>query len=261
MMHHPFGGHERCDDEPGLGGDGKQMPPTSAFADDDGSADEVMAELLTSHQRDDGSMSAIVERLRDIRVLIPMMAELVQDSLTSDGLQVDKEAATGIVAVATGDGRTALPVFTSMDAMKHWHPQARPVPVVGARAALASVAEGWSLLVVDPAGPCPAIIPRPAVWAMAQQQPWQPIIVGGTVIPEVAEHIRQIVQESSHVVQSVTCLPDKTGPERIVVQLQLVEGLTQRDLDGHIARINHALSASSIVAERIDAVALKLVRG
>src|SRR3712207_9263137 len=74
---------------------------------------------------------------------------------------VDKEAAAGIVALRTPDGRTAMPVFTSVDAMRAWHPEARPVPSDAGRAALSAVGEGWEVVVVDPAGPVTAVLPRP----------------------------------------------------------------------------------------------------
>ena len=43
-----------------------------------------------------------------------------------------------------------MPAFTSAEALAAWHPDARPVAVYAARAALSAVAEGAELLVLDP---------------------------------------------------------------------------------------------------------------
>ena len=89
---------------------------------------------------------------------------------------VDKEASAGIVALQAPDGRTALPVFTSVATMTRVAPDARPVPSDVARAALSAVTEGWEVLVVEPGGPTAVLVLRPAVWALAQQRPWEPAV-------------------------------------------------------------------------------------
>src|SRR3712207_9524150 len=83
-----------------------------------------------------------------------------------------------------------MPVFTSVDAMRAWHPEARPVPSDAGRAALSAVGEGWEVLVVDPAGPVTAVLPRPAVWALAQGRPWRPAVRDGVVDDEVRAAVR-----------------------------------------------------------------------
>ena len=51
------------------------------------------------------------------------------------------------------------------------------MPSEVARAALSAVTERWELMVLDPGGPTTVLVPRPAVWALAQQQEWQPAVV------------------------------------------------------------------------------------
>ena len=129
-----------------------------------------------------GSVAAVVAALAGTRVLVPVLAELeVADVVVHDGHEhtVDKEASAGIVALRAPDGRTALPVFTRVATMTAWRPDARPVPSDVARAALSAVTEGWEVLVVDPGGPATVLVPRPAVWALAQQERWRPAVVGG----------------------------------------------------------------------------------
>lgn len=204
-------------------------------------------------------MRGVVDYLRDARLLIPMLAELVTEGVSESGLRVDKEAATGVVAVATGDGRSALPVFTSVDSMARWHPQARPVPATGERAALSAVAEGWALLVLDPAGPVTAVIPRTAVWAMAKRDEWLPATSPAGVDGEVARAIVQVVTQAAPEVSRVECFADLAGADRIIVQVALPP-LGRADYTRVMSAVNHALGASDIVADRIDALKIRVVR-
>jgi hypothetical protein len=57
------------------------------------------------------------------------------------------------VLVQGADGRLALLAFTGTDALAHWDPQARPVPVAAQVAAQSAIQDGAAALVVDLAGP------------------------------------------------------------------------------------------------------------
>jgi hypothetical protein len=81
----------------------KSIQPSSQFADDDGSADDELT-----------------------RLLVPVLAELGVAEQNPDGLTVDKEASSGVVALEAPDGRRALPVFTSVAAMQAWRATPRP---------------------------------------------------------------------------------------------------------------------------------------
>ncbi|HWJ85129.1 MAG TPA: SseB family protein, partial [Cellulomonas sp.] len=145
---------------------GRELPPSSPFAGDDGTADPGVADALARYGAGDGSVADVVAALAGTRVLVPVLAELeVADVVVHDGHEhtVDKEASAGIVALQAPDGRTALPVFTSVDSLGRWRTQARPVPSGVARAALSAVQEGWEVMVVDPGGPVTVLVPRPAV--------------------------------------------------------------------------------------------------
>ncbi|NHT17937.1 SseB family protein [Cellulomonas sp. IC4_254] len=127
-----------------------------------------------------GTLAGVVEALAGTRVLVPVLAELEAAETVEVGGHahtVDKEASAGIVALQAPDGRTALPVFSSVATMAAWRREARPVPTDVVRAALSVVSEGWELVVVDPGGPVTALLPRPAVWALAQQEPWRPAVL------------------------------------------------------------------------------------
>ena len=276
---------------------GRELPPTSAFAGDDGSADPRVAAALAG-----------------TRVLVPVLAELeVEDTVEVGGHAhtVDKEASAGIVALQAPDGRTALPVFSSVAAMTAWRREARPVPTDVVRAALSAVSEGWELLVLDAGGPVTALLPRPAVWALAQQQPWRPAVLPGdgagagdasagatatgpVVDPEVRAAVRAAVlgalpSESSEAGpaeeqpapagrswfrrrRAEPAAPVAAGPvgpvrdvdavpgarAEVAVVLTLVPGLDRSTLDGVLRRVGEALAADETVTQRVDSVEVRL---
>ncbi|MFI2104661.1 SseB family protein [Isoptericola sp. NPDC019693] len=247
----------------------KSIQPTSQFAGDDGSADPELASLLRAHAGGTGSLGDVVRRLAVTRVLVPVLAELaVADVVEHDGpsgttqeLHVDKEAAAGVVAIEAPDGRRALPVFSSVDAMKAWRADARPVPVEAARAALSAVSEDWSLLVVDPAGPATALVPRPAVWALAQGHEWRPALVpGGTdgalvVDREVATAVADAAAPVQHVVRA-HAEPGRRA--EVAVVLALDPGLDRSGLDRVLAQVNARLGASTVISGRVDSLELRV---
>jgi len=237
---------------------GRELPPSSPFAGDDGSADPAVAAALTAYGAGTGPLAAVVEALAGTRVLVPVLAELEEaDVVVHDGHEhtVDKEASAGIVALRTPDGRTALPVFSSVAAMAAWRPDARPVPSDVARAALSVVSEGWDVVVVDPGGPVTALVPRPAVWALAQQVPWAPAVVGGRVDDDVDRAVRGALAPVAGVVATST-VPGARAEVAVVVAL--VPGLDHAGLDAVLAHVNAALAADETVATRVDSVELRL---
>ncbi len=236
---------------------GRELPPSSPFAGDDGTADPAVAAALEAVAAGTGTVQALVDALAGTRVLVPVLAELdAADVVVHDGHEhtVDKEASAGIVALRTPDGRTALPVFTSVATMAAWRPDARPVPSDVARAALSAVTEGWELLVVDPGGPTTVLVPRPAVWALAQQESWRPAVGSDGVDREVREAIVAAVSPVAGVV-TVDAVPGARAEVAVVVGL--VAGLDRAGLDGVLGQVNAALAGVELVATRVDSVELR----
>jgi len=230
--------------------------PESIFSDDDGSADARLAQALIKFSHGHTSLADVVDALAYARVLIPVVASGEQRHVGRHGLEQDEVASTGVVAVEMPDGRTALPVFTDVDAMKAWSEHARPIPAEGPRAALAAVAEGWSALVLNP-GMETVLIPRPAVWALGQGVPWRPAVVDGAVARDIREAIAEAV-EVDESLRAVDAVPGR-GAE-VAIVLRLVEGLTRPELDAVVERVQHQLAQSSVVAQRIDSVELRLAQ-
>jgi len=239
---------------------GKELPPSSPYAGDDG---RVVPELAAALERFEAegpaALPGLVEALGGARVLVPVMAEaLVVEEV--EGLHVDRTAATGVVALSAPDGRQVLPVFSSVQAMAAWRAEARPVPVVGRQAAASAVNEGWELLVVDPGGPVTVQVPRTAVWALAHGETWRPALVpgpeGGVVVDaEVAEELAV----AALVVQGVRAAEALPGERaEVALRLGIDAGLDRAGLDAVLAQVNARLAAASVVAERVDSLELRI---
>jgi len=236
---------------------GRELPPSSPFAGDDGTADPRVAAALDALGSGTGSVSGVVDALHGTRVLVPVLAELeVADVVVHDGHAhtVDKEASAGIVALRAPDGRTALPVFTSVATMTAWRSDARPVPSDIARAALSAVTEGWEVVVVDPGGPITVLLPRPAVWALAQQTRWVP-----AVGPDgVDDEIRAAVVASVAPVRGVVAVDAVAGTRaEVAVLVDLVPGLDRAGLDSVLRGVNDALATVELVAARVDSIEIR----
>lgn len=115
-----------------------RLPGTTPAAPGDiGSADPALVGALA-----EGSPHAVATALLTSRVLVPVVA------LPSAG-----DAEMAVPALVDVEGRRALPVFSSYDALRAWQPDARPVPMTGARVLAGAAAEGYDGVVLDVAGP------------------------------------------------------------------------------------------------------------
>jgi len=237
---------------------GRALPPSSSFQGDDGSADPRLAGVLAGHAAGTASLADVVAALGSARVLVPVLAELEVAEETPAGHVVDKEASAGVVALEAPDGRRALPVFSSVDTMRTWRSDARPVPVEAARAALSAVSEDWALLVVDPAGPFTVLVPRPAVWALARGRSWSPAVSDGVVARDVVEAVRVAAEPVAHVL-GVGAEPGRRA--EVAVALTLDAGLDRENLDRTLAAVNARLAASDVIGERVDSLELRISAG
>lgn len=230
----------------------------AAPSDDDGSAAPALIEILRRFRAGEVDPGAVVEVVRESRLLIPLVAELAEAGVGPTGLAIDKSADLSIVTVAGPDGRAVMPVFSSVDSMRRWNPLARPVPADAVRVGLAAASEQTDLVVLDPLSETEFVIRRPAVWAIAQQLPWVPSYLDREV---AAEFARSAAPEPHVLAVSLTVGdPDArlAGPE-LVVTLELAPGLDEADLSAVIARLQERWAASEIIAARVDSVAVRLL--
>ncbi|MET4704471.1 hypothetical protein ABIB54_001957 [Frigoribacterium sp. UYMn621] len=228
-----------------------------ASSDDDGSAPAALSLALDQFAAGEIGSAGVVDAIRGSRLLIPLVAQLGESGIGDHGHAVDKSAELSIVTVAGPDGRNVMPVFSSVEAMGRWKPLARPVPADAVRVALAAVGEGTELVVLDPTSPTEFVIRRPALWAIAQSQPWVPSHLDAGVLDEFRLSI-----EGEPAVVSLGLEPGDpdarlAGPE-LVVRLALVPGLDRVELDAVLARLQARWSASEAIAAGVDSLAVRL---
>jgi hypothetical protein len=240
------------------------------FDDDDGTADAGYLAAVAGLRAGTGSESSVVASLATARVFIPIVAQLAEEEESAHGLQTDKQADMALVTLRAADGRTAMPAFTSAAALSAWHPEARPVAVYAARAALSAVAEGAELLVLDPGADVTFVVRRPAVWALAQQQDWVPSYLDADLAAEMGRAagsfpaVRRIELLPGRGVASRaadgTAIPGGgAGPELQVV-LYLEDGLDAAGVQQLVAGLQAEWSRNVLFGERVDSIEIKLRR-
>jgi len=236
---------------------GRTFEP-NADAADDGLAPEGLIEALRAFQAREMGEEGVIDAIRVSRLLIPLVTALGEAGANENGLTIDKTQELSIITVAGPDGRNVLPAFTSTAAMTRWNPDARPVPADAVRVALAAAQENTDVVVLDPTSPTEYVIRRPALWAIAQSLPWTPSYAS---MPVKAAFEASVATELSVLaVQLVAGDPDAllSGPE-LVVRLELVDGLTQAELDATLARLATRWSADDLIATGVDSLRVQLI--
>lgn len=221
------------------------------FAGDDGAPDAALVAALEL-----ADAPAVVAALASARVFVPVVAvlgETGESSLT--GLASDKSADMALVTLTAPDGRQALPVFSSAEALAGWDARARPVPVRARRAALSAVDDGCDLLVVDPGG-AGVVVPRPALWAVAKDEPWVPSPTHPAVLRAVAE-VAGSVGAHEPALAGASCEPGRRA--ELAVVLRLRPGLDRDDLAALTTRVSELLAARPEVADLVDSLELRVV--
>lgn len=148
--------------------------PLHTFDGDDGHTPAPIAAARRRLIAGETDEAQFVASLAGQRLFAPVIA-----TGTGDADHGDKEADISLVSLTAPDGRRAMPVFTSVQALTGWHRQARPVAAEAERVMLAALAEDAELVVLDPgAAEAPAeltyVIRRPALEALAQGRQWTP---------------------------------------------------------------------------------------
>ncbi|UFU04254.1 SseB family protein [Ruania suaedae] len=228
--------------------EGRALPPSSPYAGDDGSAPAALAAALSRPEQE--RLPAVVAALAGVRVLVPVVAQVEEMAEPDEhGVAGEKSASAAMVTVAAPDGRAATPVFSSLDALHRWRSDARPIPVEGPRAALASVSDADGLVVLDPGGPVTVLLPRPAVWALARQRTWVPAIEDPEVRAAVGRAVAAVPE-----VGAIRVEPGRQAEIRVV--LGLPAGLARERVEELLAAASRVLAADETVTERVDSLEL-----
>lgn len=233
----------------------RDLPKSSAFAGDDGRAAPALTAAVAGFRAGDLALTDVVAALEPARVLVPVLAALEASGTTSSGLHVDKEASAGIVALQVPDGRTALPLFSSIDAMTAWRPDARPVPTRVPQAAAAALQEGWEVLVLDPGGPDVVVVPHPAVRALASGTRWLPAVHQGQVRADVRAAVASALSGLGHV-DGADALPGRRA--EVAVALSVRPGLDRAGVDGLLSEVNARLAADDVITSCVDSLEVRL---
>lgn len=247
---------------------GEGTSHTHQFPDDPGAADPNVACALDAWRAGTVGEEEVVAALAGIRVFVPIVAQVSQSHITEDGLVSDKEADMALVSLQAADGRKALPVFTSTDALTAWNSRARPVAADIRRAALSAVQDGSALLVVDPGTDPAFVVRRPALWAVAQGHEWTPSYRDFAVddaVTRAALGRSEIVAALAGPGRGVDAVRADgaalrgggEGPE-LTVTLQLRVGLSAGEVKGAVTLYQQQLAAQPVMADAVDSIEVRL---
>jgi hypothetical protein len=242
-------------DSAGIPFEGRRFHENPSSADD-GSAPERVIEAIRRLHAGELGIAEVVAALHPERLLVPLIAEAGDEGVGPYGQKVDKTQELSIVTVAGPDGRSVLPVFTSVDAMRRWDPQARPIPIQASRIALAAASEGTPLVIVDPGSDTQLVVRAPAFRALATGEGWTPAFED----PEVAAAFAASV-DGEPGVRAIGLAPGDpharlAGPELVAV-VQLAE-LSDDERHALVGRLEARWAADELIASRVDSLALRL---
>ncbi|WOF22003.1 SseB family protein [Microbacterium betulae] len=243
-------------DSAGVPWAGRRFHPNPS-AGDDGSADPRLWAALTAFRSGEGAQRDVVDALRAARVLVPLLAERGDEGIGAHGLPVDKTQELSIVTVAAPDGRKVLPLFSCVETLTAWDASARPIPVAGTRAALAAAGEDTDLIVLDPASPTEFVVRRPAVWAIAQDQQWDPAPANPDVFLGLQDSIAGELAVVDVGVEPGDPGARLAGPE-LVVRLKLIAGLDRAELDAVLQRLARRWASDDRIAVLVDSLKVTL---
>ncbi len=244
-------------DSAGVPWEGRRFEHAAA-SDDDGTAPPGFLAAVARFRAGECGPDAVVDVLRTTRLLVPLVARLGESGVGEHGLAVDKSAELAIVTVAGPDGRSVLPAFSSVDAMRDWNPRARPVPADAVRVALAAASEQTDLVVIDPTSPATEFaLRRPAVWAIGRSVGWVPSYSDAEVAAAFAASVADEPAVASLALAAGDPDARLTGPE-LRVDLALVAGLDRPRLDALLGRLQERWAEDAVIAERVDSLGIRL---
>ncbi|MEY5004409.1 MAG: hypothetical protein RLZZ594_439, partial [Actinomycetota bacterium] len=222
---------------------------SNGYADDDGSANPELIKALAAFAEGQVTIDSVIDRIRESRLLVPLVANLGESEVGAHGQVVDKSADLAIVTVKGPDGQTAMPVFSSVDAMKRWNPEAR---------ALAAASELTNRIVLDPGSETEFVIRRPAIAAIAQSIAWK----SPEEIPAVHEAFSKSIEGENDVFAFALMQGDPLArllSAELVVLLRVRQGLEKEQVEEMLERVTTRWSESEVLAKLVDSMTLKLV--
>jgi hypothetical protein len=230
------------------------------FRDDDGTADTSAAVALAEFAASRQSEQVTLMALAGTRLLVPVVAVLTEADAGEEpeagpvrpALRGEKASEMALPKLVGRDGRSAIPVFTSLDSLARWQASARPVPADAAAVWRAAVEES-AAVIIDVAGPVPLAVEGARLAALASGAPVPP--------PHEDPDVRQLV--GALVVRAAAAAGSSAAEVRFALRPPsdggdlLVELVPPADLD-QAATQDFAARVGSSVAEHL---AFRLRRG
>ncbi|MDO5628147.1 MAG: SseB family protein [Mobilicoccus sp.] len=256
----PFQGRELSD--PGFSGDTGASDPRVI---------EALTRMLATEAAPD--VAEALRVLRSARILVPVVAtppgerarhhgegahgdDHVDDGHDHDGHEHAGGGTEMATVTLTGkDGSKAMPVFTGVEALATWDPQARPSPNHVPDVARSAIEDGCDTLLVDLGSPHAVALPLSHVWALAQEREWMP--------PHEDPVVRLAVAEAGQGISGLTSARAEDGATHhgagvVRLVLTLEAGLTQQRVEAIVAAVGERLAADPEVRIRIDDLAVVL---
>ncbi|MFM1778863.1 MAG: hypothetical protein RIS51_8 [Actinomycetota bacterium] len=246
--------HDKFSDSAGVPWDGRSFEE-NRFSNDDGSTPPEIQSALDEHSIQ-SNLKRVVDSLRGKRLLIPLLATLGDAELGPHGQLVEKSADLAIVAVATPDGKTAIPAFTSVAEMAAWNKEARPVPVEAERVAISAISEGHERVILNAASAAIGIR-RPALAAVAQQVPWAP----PEAVNEVYDLVAQATSKATHIDSFELKSGDPHGSlsaAELKIVLSVRPGLSAEELNRELTLVASQLRSEEFL-NLVDSVSFQVL--
>jgi hypothetical protein len=244
----------RPSDSVGQAWEGKTIP-AHGFSDDRGEAHPGLVDALLACT-DGPTPEAETELMTLVAVarwLVPVVAVPTEVD-EHGGLVTDTRSDMAAVTLTAPDGRSALPMFTSLESLAAWDPAARPVPVRAAAAAQAAISESCDVLVVDVSSPHATVLRSSMLWALAQERAWVPAHRD----EHVARAVRMAVAEEPLVTGHRVEAGQPAGAGVLRVVLLLPPSLDQAVVSAVATRIGERIATDGETRARIDSLTFAL---
>ncbi|MGO1166460.1 MAG: SseB family protein [Janibacter sp.] len=235
-------------DSAGVPWQGRELPQ-GGFAGDDGTASPGLVRALTT-----GGERDVLRHLASARLLVPVTAVASETTTGADGQVADTEADMAVVLLEHPDGRTALPVFSSMESLADFDSTLRPVPVEAPRAAQAAVSEKADLMVLDCASEQAFEVRGSMVWALSQQREWIP----AEEDPFVAAAVERVCAAHEEVRAHTLAAGAPDGQGILQVGLTLVPELTEEQVQQLVTQMAEELATDGELRARIDGLSFAI---
>jgi len=222
-----------------------------SFRGDDGGADVAVTAALAAFAAGEAGEVGVLAALARSRLLVPVVAVLAEQldpgqaeshgppPACPPGLLSARQEKASEMAMPTLiglDGRRAIPAFTSLESMRLWRSEARPVPVAAGQVWAAAVAEGCAV-VVDVGGPVPVAVEGARLAALARgDEPPPPF---GD--PDVHEVVADVLAGQLAVTSFELRAPDADGD--LVIALTIAPGHAASSGTELAAEIGNAVMA------------------